>query len=388
MEFKVDEASYQYLKPSKSTRRAQYPSGLRQDSNLTIPILPAELVTEILSRLPVKPLLRFTRVSKSWLALISGDKFIKAHLNLSANNKDYIDRKVIMSSYPQNIYNLKECTLRSLFYDSVTKAFDLDCPIKSYERSLSFVGSVNGLICLRIQNNDYFIWNPSIRKYKKLPNPRPAKLVAYPRVYGFGYDELDDDYKVVVRFYQYPKNTGFEVIYSLKSNSWRSGDNGGCVRANGRGMFVNGKLHWTTDADFYNRNSKNIISFDLADEKWEMVEGPCYGEGTDFLEVGVLNSDLSVIEYRRPNIDLWVMTEYGVKESWMKILSIEYHNNDFLNPPFLMSNKGEILVMLGSTFKIYKDGLFKNPKFINFNGYCKAEIYLESLVCPFSTRGN
>nr|XP_009770616.1 PREDICTED: F-box/kelch-repeat protein At3g23880-like isoform X2 [Nicotiana sylvestris] len=134
MESKVDEASYQHPKPSKSTKCAQYPSSLRQDSNLTIPILPAELVTEILSRLPMKPLLQFMCVSKSWLSLISSPEFIKTHLILSANNMDYIHHKVMMSSYSRHTSNVKVCSLRSLFYDSGIQAFDLDCPMISYGR--------------------------------------------------------------------------------------------------------------------------------------------------------------------------------------------------------------------------------------------------------------
>ncbi|OIT25113.1 f-boxkelch-repeat protein [Nicotiana attenuata] len=284
------EASHQHPKHNKLTNH---------DSILTIPVLPAELVIEILSRLPVKSLLQFTCVSKSWLALISSPEFIKTHLSLSANNKDYTHHKVMMSSYSRLMSNVKACSLRSLFYDSITEAFDLDCPLISYARYMcdhvSFIGSVNGLICLLIQVNEYFIWNPSIRKYKKLPNTRVPMRVTYRSVSGFGYDELHDDYKVVVSFYSNSTNPDCEVmIYSLKSDSWRTRDNDGRELANGRGMFVNGKLHWTTTSDDYcfNHNSKNIISFDLADEKWGTVEEPCYGEVTHFLKVGVLNTDI------------------------------------------------------------------------------------------------
>ncbi|KAG5588543.1 hypothetical protein H5410_048977 [Solanum commersonii] len=37
----------------------------------------------------------------------------------------------------------------------------------------TIVGSVNRLICFVIECTNLFIWNPSIRKFKKLPDFRP-----------------------------------------------------------------------------------------------------------------------------------------------------------------------------------------------------------------------
>ncbi|XP_049406429.1 F-box/kelch-repeat protein At3g23880-like [Solanum stenotomum] len=190
-----------------------------------------ELVVEILLKLPIKSLLKFKCVSKSWLALISSSEFVKTHLRLNANNKEYTHHKVMMRCISN--YGFKSCSLTSLFNESrVTEAKDLDYPTKSYglERDrydVFIVGSVNGLICLVNDDKELLLWNPSIRKYKKLPYPKTSlPLQGDPRrAYGFGYDEVHEDYKVVI-FNEIETNMirEFEVkMYSLKSDSLRVG---------------------------------------------------------------------------------------------------------------------------------------------------------------------
>lgn len=46
--------------------------------------------------------------------------------------------------------------------------------------------------------------------------------------------------------------------------------------------------------EFFNTESRNIIAFDLANEKWEKVDKPIYGEGETESFVWKLGSDLAV----------------------------------------------------------------------------------------------
>lgn len=161
MESKGDEASHQPSERIKPTSHSQYLSTSMQDSSrLAIPTLLPELITEILLRLPVKSLLQFQCVSKSWLALISGQEFIKTHLSLSAKNEDYNHHKLMWRS----CYNFKVCSIRSLLCGSVVEASDWEFPCKSF----NIVGSVNGLMCLTDGAKELILWNPTISKYKKL----------------------------------------------------------------------------------------------------------------------------------------------------------------------------------------------------------------------------
>ncbi|KAK4728901.1 hypothetical protein R3W88_021889 [Solanum pinnatisectum] len=199
----------------------QFPSNSVPDSILTIPVLPAELITEILLRLPVKPLLKFRSVSKSWLALISSTKFIKTHLNLFVNNKNKEDtHHVLFLDVGEEKCNYKECPLKSLFHDSVTEALEMDFPIENDIHGLYAMGSCNGLVYLaRYCVGYYLLWIPTTRKYKDLPLFRPRSEKHKCAAYGFGYDELHDDYKIVLISYNHIIRSSDDVVvkvYSLK----------------------------------------------------------------------------------------------------------------------------------------------------------------------------
>ncbi|KAF3632616.1 putative organic cation/carnitine transporter 4-like [Capsicum annuum] len=175
---------------------------------------PAEILTEILSRLPVKSLLRFKSILKFWSSLISSPEFTKYHLSLSANNnKDYTNHSVMLR-IAQPELNLKEYL--------IMEETNLDYHMKNSGIACVIEGSVNGLICLVNEAKELFLWNPTIRKYKKLPDFRTKSKDDGECTYGFGYDDIHDDYKVVCIFTitRYPCNFQEININSLKDDSW------------------------------------------------------------------------------------------------------------------------------------------------------------------------
>jgi hypothetical protein len=119
--------------------------------------LPDEVILEILSRLPVKPLLRFRCVSKPWLALIDSPEFIKLHLKQSLKTNTNLSL-ILSDGY-----------LYSSDFDSLDRAIELDHPLKTPHYGTEILGSCNGLLCLSNKKEDVALWNPSTRKYKKLP---------------------------------------------------------------------------------------------------------------------------------------------------------------------------------------------------------------------------
>ncbi|KAH0646248.1 hypothetical protein KY284_034132 [Solanum tuberosum] len=179
--------------------------------------------------------------------------------------------------------------------------------MKKPQQGISIVGSVNGLICVSIGDGDLFIWNPSIRKFKNLPDSRLKLEVSEGGydgspcgvIYGFGYDKSRDDYKVV-GVLCVEKNYDFHhndvKIYSLKSDSWRNKDDvPDEVELMEPCEFLDGKLHWVGGLNGGVHKERTIISMDLADEKWGTLEQPLYTGGNFFVWLQVVGSDLSYV---------------------------------------------------------------------------------------------
>ncbi|XP_026400321.1 F-box/kelch-repeat protein At3g06240-like [Papaver somniferum] len=101
------------------------------------------------------------------------------------------------------------------------------------------------------------------------------------------------------------------------------------------------------------RNYKVIVSVDIVEERTKELQIPsrCLEEkatsGYDYMEVGVLGDELYLLVNPRHqgNIDLWVMKDYGVVDSWTKIITISEYQTGFekLTPLGYLKN-GEILL--------------------------------------------
>nr|GMD66410.1 F-box/kelch-repeat protein At3g23880-like [Ipomoea batatas] len=100
------------------------------------------------------------------------------------------------------------------------------CKFITYDRSVSipecgfkFLGSCNGLFCFRAKPHQIIIWNPSSNgNLKTIPDVWQLGCLS---IFGFGYDERNDDYKVV---YAYNADNGDEnvvLVSSFKNGTWK-----------------------------------------------------------------------------------------------------------------------------------------------------------------------
>ncbi|XVF39180.1 hypothetical protein PTKIN_Ptkin01aG0014800 [Pterospermum kingtungense] len=205
------------------------------------------------------------------------------------------------------------------------------------------MGSCNGLLYLvneSYRTKTMVLWNMSTGNYKVLPDlPRPRCETFY----GFGYDSIGDDYKVVRIVQQEGDNVSSEVqIYSLKANTWRCSQEipNNCFISHsgetGR-TFLCGALHWFVIKQ--KRKEYCVMAVDIGSEKYHEIEllekmkaTTSYATGT--MALGVLGGCLCILSY---DVDdtlwkLWVMKDYGVKESWTLFRVVQ---DMYRHPPLL-----------------------------------------------------
>ncbi|XVF66362.1 hypothetical protein PTKIN_Ptkin10aG0029700 [Pterospermum kingtungense] len=360
--------------------------------------VPKDIRDHILPLFPVKSLMRFKCVCKSWSSLITSPLFTRNHIEkASKQNPEIVDLKLLISL---------PCGFK---YLDLEKSFDEKATIlirPPFWRDQYYIilGSCHGLVALlRVGNSRclFLLWNPSTGESKELPkcNLFPLHQCHYFEFYGFGYDSSSNDYKLLI-------NIGGELslIFSLSKNSWRmrheverpleryfSDSN-----TYDRGIYSNGSLYWQFKDDV-------IYAFDLKKEKYKYCEGPnsdsrTAGHGWNLFGVG---ETLYCIKEDIKKAESWIVKKYGFNGSWTKVLHIpayvKLRNSltnllGFSNGNGFITEKGrEIIRCDGEEGTVQKFKMCNPPcrwcQPWTWSGHphsCDAITYVETLVSPSS----
>jgi len=263
-------------------------------------VLPDELIAEVLSFLPVKSLVQFRCVSKSWKFLISDPTFVKLHLKRSASRNplftlvthhypnisgestdDDNDEGELDMGYSVVPYSLNSLVENPTFTLSVYPYYYL----RDKEGS-DMVGSCNGLILLAGENfrfGCFRLWNPSTRTtspnfgyfrsfYRSFPG-HPFPFLGYYK-FNFGCDNSTGTYNP---FEQESSNVR---ILSFGDNVWREIQSFPVVPYFGEKdvhdvVYLSSTLNWLAIHNHFFYNSKNvtvehivIVSLDLGTETY------------------------------------------------------------------------------------------------------------------------
>ncbi|XP_058744980.1 F-box only protein 8-like [Vicia villosa] len=398
-----------------------------------------DIALAILSKLPLKSLIRFSCVRKSWSLLFQNSYFMNMFRRnfLSKDLSYYNDTSILLQHIAPLSQRYKyDPKLYSLFGDKFENMIKLDWP-NPYEDPFDFIihGSVNGILCIQDVKSGgrmpesircieelgrYVLWNPATEEFKIIPtSPFAFECPCwYPIIdfQGFGYDRIGDNYKVIrhVEFYpryseEYENETlkdGFLSplweIYCLKSNSWKKLDIDmprqyyGSV---GLHVYMDGVCHWWSESEI--GNEVYLVSFDLRNEVFVKTFIPSNMDDADidigidtrivFRDVVVLNGAIGWISnYNKaaPTFHISILGEVGVKESWTKLFTVgplscvEYvigvgKNGDI----FFRKNDDELVWVNLNTQRIEELGVKGD------HHRCKIMIYKESFL-PFASINN
>ncbi|KAJ0570194.1 putative F-box domain-containing protein [Helianthus annuus] len=284
---------------------------------------PEELIEDILSRLPVKSILRFKSVSKPWLSLISAPSFHNLHSTVAPRTTAFFFTARDLSTGTRYFFSGANDG------GSVANLMKLDNTVLEAHYHAEHL---NGLVCFTSHTSRFgkiyaFLFNPSTHKFFKLPDP-PVSLPNYTAeekdtCYLFGFDELTNEHKVL---YITVQLTTIEiVIFSFSNYSWRK------INVNvpvgvavwrwwfgtKKSVCVNSTVHLLL------RNPLQILAFDLTTETFSIFNmhpeaAPETISNTicpfaQFVKIsgllGVACYDPSIVN-RRNKMDIWMLQDY------------------------------------------------------------------------------
>ncbi|GJX39550.1 F-box protein CPR30-like protein [Tanacetum coccineum] len=375
----------------------------------TIGNLPNKLLSNILIRLLSKQLAQLRCISKPWNGLLSHPSFIKSHLDRSVHNND----EILMIFYKGFSFESKPFSahLTRSPHTELTGFIKLPSIPKSDYPLCGVIGSVNGLICFHNfkSQSEYVIhiWNPSLSALLTLPPYTSAsKYDGYiDIIFRFGFDPKTDDYKVVkLASLSSTEDTRFCTVnswlpvevYSMRRGSWK-------IITERFPLFVtrvfdldevcvdghDGHLHWLGYID-EEMLQQTIIAFNLNTENFTEIPFPDCLVDYNILRIntlGVLAGKIcliSLISHDDGDIEVWVMDEYGVADSWVK--HRRFSRFCCQMNPFGFTLKNEFLYEPHNSYLALYDPIaarvksFKFKTKASYTGDVKFVQYVDSLV--------
>ncbi|XP_057509418.1 F-box protein At3g07870-like isoform X2 [Actinidia eriantha] len=371
-------------------------------SDYSIPIIPIHIVLEIFLRLPMKTLLNCRLVCKEWLSLISDPQFANLHLSRS---------QVISLLLKPISHDPNPGTLFLVDLSAGTKLVPkFKLPITGFDDSLITLNSCNGFLCLCecTTKNPIYICNPILGEYITLPECDSDTICSF-RSCTFGFNPITNEYKVVRSFRRVFKNreTGKRVfgdtveaeICTLGEGLWRQIERvPTSIKNLSFNAFLNGSIHWLSFGNGrpeYGSPFRDFIyCFDFGTERFQTVPGPSEFSSvqkilSNRMHVGVLRGCLSICDqFEGDHAAIWVMKDYGVKESWSRdfvILKRTVTSEpliDYYEPIRILGN-GKILILLnGEELLLYDPEMecYDDVRFCGITSKFHGISYVPSLV--------
>ncbi|XP_050219537.1 F-box/kelch-repeat protein At3g23880-like [Mercurialis annua] len=399
--------------------------------------IPSEIMIEILSRLPVKSVVRFKCVCRSWRSLLSHPDFARKHYT-NNNNEDDINSFLVFnsaSSYRRAEFSWSngEKDGEKLLESATMRPINdkLHAEVKSLKKA-EIMNSCDGILCLVLRvERAVVLWNPCINEYLSLPPPESFDFDN--DIFGFGYDSRSHIYKVVrplATHHRWPCRPALQVLNVNNSSSWRSVHNHfPSMRIFKPSMLLprpetqvhlKGSLYWIA---ILPERGALLVRFDLSEERFWKVPSPFQLSGLYFYLCS-LGGELCVVyrlSTRSDSLDIWVMKE---EEKWTRLFTVPFFNrlgsmNDYFTPDyyytyetlpydcfrpcFFFNNTNEVVIqcnLVKDSYLTHRDYMYGYEKMLlvyNFQRNCYRRIniigdphwvqsiaYTQTLISPFS----
>ncbi|KAJ4834638.1 hypothetical protein Tsubulata_020206 [Turnera subulata] len=332
-------------------------------------LLSYDVIVEILCCLPVKTLLRLRCVSKELCSLVDSCYFEDLQLTRSIRNNNNAMLVLMYQYYDEREGNRyrsprpRHPDFYSYFYvdcysldqdnkGNLTRIKVGSCPLRrlpGFDLNQIFtgtfgdfvndcVGCSNGVLCLSTKGRGLDLVNPLLTEKCHYDYPSAAAIkTGRDDTSCFYYDAPTHDFKVVIlrsetgkcksqrwderlELYRLEGDNGFRMIqsYPLLDFDCNPGYD------DTRPLFHNGALYWVGKAD---QRAMKIIAFNLErDARCDKFGLPCQQNyGGRWETLGVLDGCLTATSYyyHGKEWEIWVMKEYGVQDSWTKLLRCE-----------------------------------------------------------------
>ncbi|XP_057963486.1 F-box protein At3g07870-like isoform X2 [Malania oleifera] len=208
------------------------------------------------------------------------------------------------------------------------------------DTELNMVNSCNGLLCLGEPHDgdSAVIYNPITGEYIRLPNAGADDFSTGYVVWGFGFSSKSNQYKVlkmVLRWIEYDTFIWGAKVVTVGRGGWRNiGPTPVTWDYQSSSVFLNGSLHWLCDyfvqPTFEIKPPAFVLYFDIDSEQFGVFAPPppylsklCEKSVSD-LSMRELEGCLCICDASNyDSVDIWVMKEYGVQESWTNVSSVE-----------------------------------------------------------------
>ena len=177
-------------------------------------------------------------------------------------------------------------------------------------------------------------------------------------------------------------------VYSLSTGEWRMLTYSAslppiCALITSAPAFANGALHWIAVTD----DKQFVLVFDLGDEVFRQILLPELPGHMIWTRLSVYGNSIAGFQItvgidEMPQINIWVMKEYGVASSWTPFFTADFDFLEAIVRPIGFRRNGDALFVFGEGKLVSWNPESKEFKYLRMIGGHGTFIdsYIESLV--------